>query len=544
MDEWVASRLLEFIEQTSDLVGVTDDAGNVVYLNEAARQRLGLGAGELTGLTTADLFAEEAFDRYFEEVRPEILRSGVWSGVIPTRTADGDSMDAWMTVVGGAQPGGDVGWLVTSGRDVSDWVRDRADLHWRATHDELTGVGRRVVLADRLQQALRRARRSGEWVGVLFVDVDRLKAVNDGWGHESGDRVLAEIARRIRSVTREVDSVIRVGGDEFVVILDGVTDPLDADVVTSRLQAVTDVMVPAAGTTISVSVSIGVALGDGNSDGDQLIRDADAAMYEAKRRRAADPVRGAAVRVGPARLTAHTVSIAVTQQLIRPHYQPVVDLRAGVTIGFQALARWGQVPAADFVCLVQDSGVGVALDLAILRRAAADARAAGALEPHRVYVHVSPRFLAEAGTQGHLSRLLERADVDAGVLALVVPEPLLADRDRSLLGTLRSMRALGVQLVLSHVERCDQGALDDLGGLFGQLRLARTLTAALDVDPSHRETAANAMSVARRLGMATIAVGVETVEQRRRLVDLGCELGIGNLLGLPRPALTADVSPP
>ena len=536
MDKSVASRLLTFIERTTDLIGVADDAGNVVYVNDATRKRLGLSAGEPIGLTTADLFAEIAFERYFEEVRPSILKSGVWSGVIPVRTAGGGSIDLWVTVVGGVEPGGDVTWLVTSGRDVTEWLRHRDDLDWRATHDDLTGVYRRFVLADRLDQALAQARRTGKQVGVLFLDVDGLKAVNDTLGHQTGDRVLTELARRIKELTREVDTVVRVGGDEFVVLVGGVVDQMDADIMKARLEAATtDTLVTTDGAEISVSVSIGMVLGDGASDPDQLLRDADVAMYEDKRRGVKQGGGlGTARRPGP--LTAHGVSVALTQNLIIPHYQPVVDLKSDVTVGFQALARWGSAPTADFIDLVRGSGVAVALDLAILRRATADIRSSEAPSTQCVYVHVSSRLLADAGAESHLGQLLEQTPLEPRRLALEIPEPLLAAGGTRVADTVRSLGELGVQLVISHFERYNRQTIAIVEGLFTQLRLGQALVAEMELDPSRTATA---ISLAHSLGMVAFAVAIETAEQRRRLIDLGCQLGMGHLLGFPQTAPTA-----
>lgn len=540
MDESIAARLLAFIEQTTDLIGVADGAGNVVYVNDATRKRLGLSAAEPIDLTTADLFGEPAFERYFEEVRPAILRSGVWSGVIPVRTAGGVSFDSWITLVGDPLPGGDIGWLVTSGRDVTEWLRHRDDLDWRATHDELTGVNRRVVLADRLNRALTRARRTGESLAVLFIDVDDLKTINDTLGHQAGDRVLAELARRIKAVTRDVDTVVRVGGDEFVVVIDGVSDPLDADVVKARLQAAaTETLVSVDGAEISISVSIGMVLGDGDSDGDQLLGDADAAMYRAKRKPGGlNQGVGAGDERVPGRLTAHGVSVALTQDLITPHYQPVVDLRSDIAVGYQALARWGSIPAADFIDLVRGSGVAVALDLAILRAATADARTWEGPAPISVYVHGSSRFLAEATVESHLRQLLDQNSLEPDRLALEIAEPLLVDGGLRLVGTLRSLSELGVRLVISHFERYNPETIAAVEGLFTQLRLGYALVAEMERERDLSRAAA-AISLAHSLGMVAFAVGIETPEQRQRLIDLGCDLGMGHLLGSPQPRATA-----
>jgi diguanylate cyclase (GGDEF)-like protein len=236
VDDEVRDRLLTYVEQTTDFVGVTDDSGRVVYLNPAALRRLGRSPDEVSSLSTADLFPGLVFDRYFDEIRPVLMSGKPWSGVLPVLTAEGTA-DVWFTIVGGVGLGGDVGWLVTSGRNVTSWINDRNLLSWRATHDELTGVARRVVLGERIEAALARVRRSGKPLALIYLDLDRFEDVNDRFGHPVGDTVLAEFGRRLSSAVREVDTVVRVGGDEFVVLLEGVADRAQAELLRSRLVA-------------------------------------------------------------------------------------------------------------------------------------------------------------------------------------------------------------------------------------------------------------------------------------------------------------------
>ena len=264
MDE-VAARLVDYMERTTDLVGVADDRGNVIYLNRAARERLGLPVdGELPKLSTDDLFPDEAFDIYYEQIRPRLLMGEVWNGSLPVRGAGTQTTDMWVTVVGEVLAGGEVASLVMSARDVTEWRHIHEEPGRHATHDELTGAATRTLLMDHTDIALARARRTGSSVAMMFVDLDDLKAVNDSFGHQAGDAVLIEVAKRLHDAVRAIDTVARVGGDEFVVLFDGVDDEQEAESLATRVHALLEsAPIDADGTTtrrprVSTSSSTGL----------------------------------------------------------------------------------------------------------------------------------------------------------------------------------------------------------------------------------------------------------------------------------------------
>ncbi len=208
LDGSLASQLLAFVEGTSDLVGVVDAQSRVVYLNEAARKRLGVG--DSIGLTSADLFPQYVFTRYYDEIRPALLRVGTWRGELAVLTASGEAVPMDMTVVARVGPGGEVDGLVTSGREIvpaSD--APAAD----QVHDELTGLPGRTILDDRMRVALAHAARDGRRVAAVLVDVDAMKDINDSFGHAVGDDVLRELARTMVRTVRTSDSVARLGGE-------------------------------------------------------------------------------------------------------------------------------------------------------------------------------------------------------------------------------------------------------------------------------------------------------------------------------------------
>jgi diguanylate cyclase (GGDEF)-like protein len=522
------------------MIGVTDDAGNILYLNEATRRRLGLADG--LRLTTADLFPESTFRTYFEEIRPSVLRHGHWSGYVRALTSGREVIDVWMTVVGEARPGGEIGWLVTSARDITEWRQTRDELSWRATHDELTGLAGRVLLADRLELALARCRRSAGVVAVMFVDFDDLKMVNDALGHHAGDEALVELAHRLTGAVRAVDTVARVSGDEFVVVAEGLADEGEAAALFQRLEAeVATIVVRAGGGAIVSSASIGMALSDGELEGDELLRRADAAMYEAKRQRGqvgtagTPPPRHDEDRHPVPRITAHEIAAAVSQRLVTARFQPVIAV-GGELVGYQALARLGDRRAATFMDQVEGSGVGLSLDLSMLRQAAQHAATWQWEPPPRVYVHLSSRFLVEPDADRYVAEALERAGLAPERLALEVPGQLLARRHSTYVGGIRSLRALGIRLVVAHVGLGSPSIADLAEGLFDEMRLALQLTLEVEHRPAWRRAIRATTALAHTLGLSVTAVGVENPVQRSFVVDAGCDQLEGDLLGEAIPA--------
>lgn len=542
----VVDHLLAFIAQTSDYVGVTDDEGRVLYVNEATRKRLGLADGT-DPLSTADLFPPAAFDIYFEQIRPAVLKGESWSGYVPVYASAGEVVEVWMTVVGEPGPGGEVRWLATLARGMTEWRKTEDELTRRATRDDLTGLARRALLADRLEVALARVARDGGVVAVVFVDVDNLKLVNDLFGHLGGDDVLVEVARRLSGAVRGVDTVARVGGDEFVVLFDGVDDEAEAVVLAERLQHVIEGTPMRAGAdVVNVTVSLGLAAAAGDGDADTLMRRADEAMYRAKRRhdrtQSAFVVAAGGERRAP--ITGHELAVGVTQRSIVAFYQPVIDLTQGGTIGYQALARWsrpgqGVVAAADFLDLADTSALGLAIDLAIIRQGVSDAaRWRGPGRP-RLYVHVSSRFIAEPRMEYFLSEVLESAHFDADRLFLVIPERTVTRHTPVLVDALAALAQLGVAVVVSEVGAHNSVILDLAEGPFTELRLASALVQGMRDDTVRSRAVAGAIALAHGLGMRAHAVCVETPAQAEHLALLGCDLAEGFLLGSPERTVSS-----
>ena len=425
-------------------------------------------------------------------------------------------------------------------------VEDAA--RYDALHDALTGLPNRALLQDRLAQALNRARREQIRLAVLFLDVDKLKVLNDSLGHGAGDEVLRAIGPRLADVVRASDTVARFGGDEFVIVCEDVRSERHA---LALAQRVVDAFQPAfmvAGEPRHVRTSVGVVVTDGATtrDADELIRDADAAMYSAKDRgrgRVAlfdDRMRARAV----ARLRLEEdLRRAIGTDQLRLAFQPVIQLEDGAVRGVEALVRWqhpehGPVAPDEFIPIAEETGLIVPLGEWVLREAVRRLAAWRRGRPGlRVSVNLSARQVVDAPIVDTVADALRGSGVPPERLILEITERLLLDDSPAVTAALVGLKALGVTLVL-----------DDFGTGYSSLsylrrypldgiKIDRSFVMDLGADGLGDDAIVAAMvSMAGALGLAVVPEGVETDGQLRRLRDLGCAVAQGFHLGRPMPA--------
>jgi diguanylate cyclase (GGDEF)-like protein len=415
----------------------------------------------------------------------------------------------------------------------------------QALHDPLTGLPNRSLLIDRLNHWAARAGRDRSTAAVLFVDLDNFKVINDALGHDQGDRLLCAVADRLREVLRPSDTIARVGGDEFVVFCEDVASEHNALAMVDRLVNALDAPFKLAGQAQHATASVGIALGDGNSQPEVLIRNADAAMYRAKERGRAryelfdDEMRRRSISWLE---TESELRRAITGGELRNVYQPIVSPTSGKIVGFEALVRWhhptrGVVSPADFIPVAEQSGLIVPLGRVVLDQACAQAVEWNAdregREPLRMAVNFSPRQLSHPNAVETVVEALETAGLAPELLCVEITESALVDDAAATLGTLNRLKELGVTL-----------ALDDFGTGYSSLTYVRRFpidTLKIDrtfidgiVGSSEDEAIVTAvLSMGRALGVHVVAEGVETEEQAARLRVLGCQLAQGYLFSRP-----------
>lgn len=415
-----------------------------------------------------------------------------------------------------------------------------------AHHDALTGLPNRSLFQDRLDQALNQARRRQRRVALLFIDLDRFKHVNDTLGHEVGDRLLQEVARRLRTFGRASDTVARLGGDEFVVLLHDVEKPSDVEQVAQKLCAALVPPVQLAGHPVHATASIGIAIfPDDGDDSAALMRNADAAMYEAKAggRNAARFFTRDMSLAATRHFTLETgLRSALTKGHFALHYQPVVRLADRAIIGLEALLRWnapeGPVMPEDFLPIAEETGLILPIGRWALREACRQMAAwhGMGLPPVHVAVNLSPRQFRQPGLLADILQILTETGLLPSSLQLEIAESALMTEVENLPGGLDGMADKGIQL-----------AVDDFGTGYSSLRTLRRLAVnRLKIDPSYAQSlcsdgdsaaiVAAIIDLARNLGMEPIAEGIETAPQLEALKQAGCHLGQGYLFSRPLPA--------
>ncbi|NLD77305.1 MAG: EAL domain-containing protein [Acidimicrobiales bacterium] len=423
-------------------------------------------------------------------------------------------------------------------------------LEHQAVHDVLTGLPNRLLLMDRIEQALARGRDQEVDVAVLFIDLDNFKVINDSLGHSVGDRLLEGVAERFRANVRREDTVGRFGGDEFVVVCEGVGGEPGAIEVAETLAAVLAEPVEIDGTEVHVSASIGIAhAADGSADPQALIRDADSAMYRAKDQgRAGHAVFETELheRVVQRLELERALRSALVHGELAVHYQPVVRLADNSIVGVEALVRWdrpgiGVVEPEEFIAVAEETGLVGYLDRWVLTEACqqiAAWRSGGLGSQLRLSVNISARELGDPNLPRLVSDALARAGLTGDALVVEMTESALAADTEGALASLTRLSELGVQIAIDDFGT-GYASLDYLRrfSMAHQLKIDRSFVADLDSGRARDQAIVSASLVlARDLGFVSVAEGVETEGQRAVLTAMGCTLAQGYLYCPPLPA--------
>jgi len=554
----VEAQLRTVLETSADGIALYDTHLRYQYLNAAARRTAIEPTADFLGRTDRELGRDDAFLAVWEAGLKSVLASGVGCAVDFSlgRGRQLRWFASHLAPLGGpdTDDGGPLLGVVASTHEVTELKHAQDKLAHQAVHDPLTGVANRVLLIDRLTQALLRMERQPGKIALLFVDLDHFKGINDTYGHDAGDRVLIEVAERLTALARRLDTVARFGGDEFVLLCDKLQTDADVRVVAERVVRALAAPFVDNGIEFNITASVGVVTAsDPYAGAEDTLRDSDAAMYQAKEHgRNQYQFFDANLRErATAKRAIETELIgAIKDEQFRLDYQPVFALSDQHIVGFEALIRWdhperGTIPPAEFIDIAESRGLIVAIGTWALNEACRQlvewtSLRKGAGAPLTMAVNVSGRQLRANDFVDEVTSALGRYGLAPGQLCLEITETALIEETADARDALEELAGLGVHI-----------ALDDFGTGYSSLahlrqfpvdilKIDRSFVDRLETSDRDRQIVAAVTSMAHVLGMTVVGEGIETLGQLRELTDLGCDDGQGYLLARPmRPEAVA-----
>ena len=448
----------------------------------------------------------------------------------------------------------DVPFVQAAANVLADAIERHASdqaLRHRVLHDALTGLPNRLSFVDALTDALRRAGVSGTPIGILFLDLDHFKLINDSLGHHAGDALLRAVAPRLRAHLRPGDVVARFGGDEFGILIDRLADEGEAIAIADRVATAFAQPFSIDGVEHFVSASIGVAVARSSErqvNAELLIRDADAAMYRAKESgRARCVMFDAEMRAGAMRRleVERELRHALDRDELALHYQPVVSLRNGEISGLEALVRWkhperGLLDPAEFVSIAEDSGLIEPIGRWVQERACRQVLEWHKLRPDArpfdVAVNLSARQVAHRDLPGIVDEIISRTGLDPVHLRLEITESVLVEESATAITSLEALNEIGVRLVLDDFGT-GYSSLAYLNRFpFHALKIDRSFVDALGIEQERTAIVEAIIGMARALSLDVIAEGVESEVQLAELRRLGCDYAQGHLFHAAMPA--------
>lgn len=526
---------------------ITDADNRIIEVNDAVLRITGFTRDELIGNKPGSLKFGLHEPAFYEKMWRTLRESGCWQGEIFNQSRDGRVIPLLESISEVRDGNGEVTHHIVLMTDITALKETQTRLDFLAHHDALTELPNRLLFNDRLRHAIEHARRENHCLALLFIDLDRFKNINDSLGHQVGDLLLIEVARRLGSLVRRADTLARLGGDEFVILMETATTPLAAVHLADKVVQAIKQPFTVAGMELHIGCSIGITLfPEDGDDASSLLKNADAAMYRAKEAGRDGYVRHSAELSQAMRNRMeldNALRGAVRMGDFELHYQPIVDIAQGRVVACEALIRWPGGPENArtpdiFIPAAEETRLIVPLGEWVLREALARKRAwrdAG-LNLAYVSVNISAVQLAQADFIDRVTALLAEAGAQGSELQIEMTENVLMADIQLCARVLAQLRQHGVRV-----------AIDDFGTGYSSLaylkqlpidnlKIDRSFVRDIPGDASDCAIAAAIIGLAKTLGLDAIAEGIETRAQQDYLAGIGCEKMQGYLHARPMPA--------
>ena len=544
-------RFRALTEQSTDIILLADSSGRIKYVSPSVHAVLALNGDSLMGTNVRDLVHPDDVAKTMTSEGARSLALGQSLGhnrlvEVRLRHADGRWLHFECAVRNLIQHK-NIGGIVYNARDITERKYAQEELVFNATHDVLTGLPNRVLFLSRFQSIVDQMKRHPHLAAaILFIDVDDFKVVNDCYGHAIGDSLIKEVSSRLRACIRGDGTVARMGGDEFTVLVEDITDPSDAIRVAERIQSSLRQPFLLEGLEIFKSASIGIAVTSRETSAEAVLQNADIAMYRAKDKGKASIEifdRAMHEQVLHRLRLEEKLRYALENKELLLHYQPIVAVDTGAVHGFEALLRWepsdsNSIPPSTFVPVAEQCGLIVPVSVWVLRTACLEAAAWQQQYPSEpplyVSINISAKHFSHSGFVRHVKEALEESAIDPRCLAIELTETIAMNDVAGTRETMAHLRSLGVNL-----------SIDDFGTGYSSLSYLRRFPVdTLKIDQSFIKTmdaenyaiVKTIIGLAHNLDLKVVAEGVETKRQRQLLALAGCGLAQGHLFAQPMRA--------